>query len=294
MTDRSGRLWRGRRQCSFSSWPGSWLSGVRGAGPWWRVQGPGGGCRARLLTVRARCPGYRPGDEAAWCRAMMGGAGRGCLHHPLCHCLITTNTTQLQPVTRPANTQPSYTDQVQSSQINRRPMIDNALLKIGRGDNPKHRKRHEIGRKPDIFNIEINLLDGTYSNIEHVSSFDSLICWSRELWWMETDSIYNIIQLSADPVEFYFHTSNCRSRSRYQIVPKFWHFWQSYWILWMSLLLAPCPFYIPTKYASSMYCNLLHTSYMSDLNNSHLVRIFRADILSKQHLCKTCPHYSIF
>ena len=247
---------------------------------------------ARLLTVR--CPGCRPGDEAAWCRAMMGGAGRGCLHHPLCHCLITTNTTQLQPVTRPANTQPSYTDQVQYSQINRRPMIDNALLETRRGDNPKHKNRHEIGRKPDIFNIEINLLDGTYSNIEHVSSFDSLICWSRELWWMETDSIYNIIQLSADPVEFYFHTSNCRSRSRYQIVPKFWHFWQSYWILWMSLLLAPCPFYIPPKYASSMYCNLLHTSYMSDLNNSHLVRIFRADILSKQHLCKTCPHYSIF
>ena len=36
---------------------------VGGAGPWWGVQGPGGGCRARLLTVR--CPGCRPGDEAA-------------------------------------------------------------------------------------------------------------------------------------------------------------------------------------------------------------------------------------
>ena len=101
--------------------------------------------------------------------------------------------------------------------------------------------------------------------------YHHLIVWFVEALMDGNGNWFNIIQLSADPVGFYFHTSNCRSRSRNQIVPKFWHFWQSHWILWMSILLAPCPFYIPPK-ASSMYCNLLHTSYMSDL---HLVRIFR-------------------
>ena len=110
----------------------------------------GAGLRSWLSGVR--------GDEAAWCRAMMGGAGRGCLHHPLCHCLITTNTTQLQPVTRPANTNPSQ-HTLRYSQIkcgiNTRPIVLYWKLEATTIRNT------EIGRKSDIFNKEINILDDT-------------------------------------------------------------------------------------------------------------------------------------
>ena len=110
---------------------------------------------------------------------MPGDDGRGGARLPPPSSVSLPDNNKYNSVTTSNQTRqhPAVThSEVQSSQINRRPMIDNALLKIGRGDNPKHRKRHEIGRKPDIFNIEINLLDGTYSHIEHVSSFDSLIC----------------------------------------------------------------------------------------------------------------------
>ena len=155
-----------RRQCSFSSWSGSWLSGGGVAGPWWGVQGPaldspdcpvvgvqgpGGGCRAPLLTVlTVRCPGR-------WGCMMPGDDGRGGARLPPPSSVSLPDNNKYNSVTTSNQTrqhqpQPAHTE-VQSDKIwlNTRPILmlywklDAATI-----------QNTEIG-----FNIEMNLLDDT-------------------------------------------------------------------------------------------------------------------------------------